>query len=229
MSQKSKFEPSGSSSSSSEEEEEVFVPKKTGARKCARKLPGSKMQKRSPLKARNHDDFFKRNEQQTADERGNSQPTAVNDSSDQNAIQSTPIDIDSSNSSHESNTDFSYDSLHSMLNRKLGAISNQLDQNTNDLNILKEELVSVKRLIAKVEVLIKCRKESSPSDSDHDFLNTLQSYRLPIATKEDLDNLEQKLENENEMSQLVCLLNLFDEPHILSCNSHLLLDFSCVL
>lgn len=237
MSEKS-YNPSGSSSSGSDDEE-VYIPRKTERNKNSRKLASGsnsqqqqKKQKRSPLKLRNFDDYFENIEQQTAHASSQSQSTlekqtGVNDTSHQNAIQSSPIShVDIANNSHESTAGISDDSLHSMLNRKLEVISNQLNQYRNDVVVLTKEVMDTKRLIAKVEVLIKCRKESTSSDSDNDFLNTLQSYGLPIATKENLDNLELRLKNDDEKSQLVCLMNLFDKHHFFNVTY---IHFSCFI
>lgn len=226
MSKESIYTPSGSGSSSSDEE--TFEPSRKNGRKVTRKRPNSsgqpdqKKQKRNALKRRNHDDFFENIEKQTT-------------SKSRSALQQIAIDVNSSISedsnisgkSQQSTVEISHDSLHSMVSRKLEAISNQLNQHANDMVELKHELVGVKRLVAKVEVLIKCRKESNSSDSDQHFLNTLQSYRLPITTIENLDNLEQRLGNENEKTKLVSLLNSFEQKCLFFILFHI--QISCLI
>lgn len=207
------YEPKNSSSSSSDDE--ILIPRRNSERKNLRKLPlksrqANKKPKRSPLKTRNHDDFFVNLDESGASNTEDSleETTNVADTLNQSVKQSN-TNVDVQNNTTECNADIDDDSLHAMLNRKLETISNQLNLYSQDIGELKNEMLIIKRLVAKVEVLIKSRKETTSSDSDTDFLGTLQSFGLPITTKENLDNLEQKLKSEDEKSKLVCLIILF--------------------
>lgn len=178
----------------------------------SRSSQAKKKVKRSPIKARNHDNFFAANDEDN-DALDTSQhllqePANVIDTSSGNVLPSVSS-VDVHNNTTEPMNNIVGDSLHAMLNRKLESISSQLNQNSHELGEMKNEMLIVKRLVAKVEVLIKCRRESNSSDSDHDFLSTLQSFGLPITTKENLDNLEQKLKSEDEKLKLVRLAILF--------------------
>lgn len=170
--------------------------KKTRKKNLKRQPANKKAKKGSTITTTNHDKFF--------EELNKSHESIVDDVlSDESSIQSD-LSTDNRLNPHEPTVGDSQ--LHSMFKQKLENISQQFDQFINGMVELKKEILDVKRQVAKVEVLIKCRKESTSSDPDIDFLNTLQSYGLPFTTKEQLDALEKKLKEENEKSKLVSAL-----------------------
>lgn len=206
----SSFVPSDSSSSGSEEEQQKCTGNKRRQRSTTHSAGRnkSKKPKKSPVEIQNHDEFF--NDLENLNASNNSvELTHAGDASLQSNLNQNSIDsnglVDSNGSGLVNGGD---GALHSILIRKMEKISNQLNQYDHDMGLMKKELTDIKRLIVKVEVLIKFRKESTGTDSDPDFLQTLQKFGLPITTKEKLDDLEHKLQNEDEKAKLVCLLHL---------------------
>lgn len=190
-----------SDSSSSEGE---ILPKKIRQRNGKLISNSSRLAGKRAMQRTNHDDFFKNVEghSDSSEPKNKSLESIVDDgSSDENPIQSTSVHRS------ESATVIENDSMHSMLLRKLEDISHEMAE-------LKAAMMSMKRQIVKVEVLIKCRRENNYSETDVDFLNTLKSYGLPLTAKEKLDDLEKKLKDENEKTKLVCLKNSIAIVHV---------------
>lgn len=159
------------------------VVKRKGA--MAPAASSGKRMKTNLTKSQNHDDFFKNLEEASI---------KLHDSSEESS-QSTDFGSESNRNSNEND-------LYAKLDRRLENISHQ---NAHEMSELKRDMVELKRMVAKVEVLVKCRKENDSPDTGADYLMTLKSYGLPIDTKENFDALERKLENEAEKSQLVCV------------------------
>lgn len=191
------FIPEDLSSEEGEEEEEQQTKTANRKRKSALNIreknsaKKAKKNDKNPIKSQNHNDFFINLK--------NSKEMVVSSSDDESQDEHQ---TDADNSNGET-------ALNSMLVRQLEHISNQMNRYAHDMSHLQNEMNVIKRLIVKVEVLIKLRKESTSSDLDVNFLNTLQSYGLPIDTKEKLDALEKKLKNGDDKSKLVRVTILF--------------------
>lgn len=182
-------ESSGSSHSAETSDDDWNPEEKEKVIKRTKKQSTLQREKRPNIPIPNHDDFFKKIE--------NNESSTPIDSSAGVELDSIESNIEVGNSGD----------THSILIQKLTTISNQMNRQENETSEIKNELLVVKRLIAKVEVLLKSRREiCTSSDSDTDFLETLKSYGLPIETKEKFDELEE-LKNENEKAKLVNSIN----------------------
>lgn len=169
-------------------------PSKTNPRKKAKKVPETT----TTSTVVNHDDLFK--QLSLSSSSNNKSPEQID--VDQ-------IDLTKEKSIHHDLNEIADGEVNSMLLRKLETISNQLNRYTLDMDELKGEVSVLKRLVVRVEVMMKCRKENNPSsDLDAYSPNTLQSYGFPIDTKAKFDALEQRLKNDDEKSKLVRAMNL---------------------
>lgn len=167
-------------SSSEESSDEAGRSKKVTKKNSKKTKSNAKRQKMNPnpTKPQNHDDFFLQLED-------NSREPSNHGAASSSRADSTP------------NEGGLYDKLKCQL-------KNISHQNSHEFSELRDDINDLKRMVAKIEVLLKCRKENS-TDSDGDFLNTLKSFGLPIDTKEDFDALEQRIKRETEKAKLVCV------------------------
>lgn len=78
----------------------------------------------------------------------------------------------------------------------------------DEIHEIKRVLYALQRQLARVEALIKYRKETSDSTDDAHSQNggmmaTLQSYGFPVKTVEKLKEIEKNLKAENFKAKLV--------------------------
>lgn len=189
----------------SEEESLDESPEKIGEKKNSKRSSKrsnqthrSKKKKadRSPIKSKNHNEFFKNFDGFVSKSPEKSVETAEN-----SEISTVPEDsielIESSQKSphtlrkNDSNTEHSNKSMQ------------------DDVSELKSMVYGLQRQLARVETLIKFQKESAvDSDDIHSkkgsYIQILQHYGLPIASKEKLDEIEKNLKIVDFKSKLVC-------------------------
>lgn len=79
----------------------------------------------------------------------------------------------------------------------------------DEIRELKHVAYGLQRQLARIETLIKFQKEPAVDSDDihsrkESYIEILQSYGLPIASKEKLDEIEQNLKAAEFKTKLVC-------------------------
>lgn len=159
--------------------------------------------KSAPVQISNYDTFFIND---------------VNESSDIETIEADGVDKESSEKQEDSNGSshieiIEVDALDES-NKKQeysteeNLSSSPLNQMQNEIKEIKSILQSLTRQVAKIEVLLKYQKPQKhiANDivhTDEDFIQKLESYGLPVATKSKLDEIEKHLSNKEYKSKLV--------------------------
>lgn len=145
--------------------------------------PDAKKQKieRLPIKNKNHNEFFERVESPDPD----------------------PLNKTAKNAEKDFPTDDSIDRTQTQSTSKSALVVEE-----DEIHEIKRVLYALQRQLARVEALIKYRKETSDSTDDAHSQNggmmaTLQSYGFPVKTVEKLKEIEKNLKAENFKAKLV--------------------------
>lgn len=174
------------------------VNSKSKCQKASQDLSKAKKTKpqRSNVKTRNHNKFFEK--------RKNASCVENDDDDDDDWMMDAQRNSQEKNRRKESPNKSASEPGDASLSQLADDIS--VRKLAQDMHELKELVLGIKKQIFKVEILIKSRKGHGNTLSDGEeegFKDVLRRYKLPIASKEDLDGLEVKLKCATDRKILV--------------------------